>query len=236
MNQGAPRSPRPPVDASSGGGWKWLVAVFVLAVLIGGGYYAWRAFRPAAPSSELAYDSSAEPDESGLLSQDQDGSTQSAATDEEPVVSNEKQTASVAPARRRSAARAAPVPEEVIGVSPVTTTTEEAEEIVVPGVRRPVWTRRPSARRLSAAYPERALENGREGEASLRCTVREEGALDCMSVSETPAHAGFGRAALRVARMFRHGPRLADGSPAQGSPLNLRVIFRIADDDRRRRR
>jgi TonB family protein len=116
---------------------------------------------------------------------------------------------------------------------PVTATSQDSEEIVVPGARRPVWARAPSARRLSSLYPERALEYGREGEASVRCTVQNGGALSCVRVSETPAHAGFGHAALRVARMFRHAPQRWDGSAAAGSAINLRVVFRMADDDRR---
>ena len=89
----------------------------------------------------------------------------------------------------------------------------------------------PSERHLSALYPQRALERGREGEASLHCTVQDSGALDCVRVEETPG--GFGNAALRVARTLRHAPQLADGSDAAGSPVNLRVVFRIADDQRR---
>ena len=60
------------------------------------------------------------------------------------------------------------------------------------------------------------------------------GALDCAPVSEYPARSGFGGAALRVAHMYRHGPTRRDGTDAIGSPVNLRVVFRIDDNDRRR--
>jgi hypothetical protein len=50
-------------------------------------------------------------------------------------------------------------------------------------------------------------------------------------VSETPG--GFGNAALRVSRTLRHASRRADGSNATGTPVNLRVVFRIDDNQRR---
>jgi hypothetical protein len=55
------------------------------------------------------------------------------------------------------------------------------------------------------------------------------GSLDCQRVEETP---GFGPAAMRVARSLRHAPTRADGANAAGTPVNLRVVFRI-DDNRR---
>ena len=67
----------------------------------------------------------------------------------------------------------------------------------------------------------------------MHCTVQERGALDCVKTSEMPANAGFGTAALRVARLFRHAPVRADGSSAIGSPVNLRVVFRMAENERR---
>lgn len=130
-------------------------------------------------------------------------------------------------------ARAEEVPEEVVGIIPASASSDE-NEIIVPGARRPVWQSTPSARRLSAAYPERALERGREGEARVACFVQQNGRLDCERVSEFPANSGFGNAALRVAHMYRHAEQRADGSSAVGSPVNLRVVFRIDDNDRRR--
>ena len=76
-------------------------------------------------------------------------------------------------------------------------------------------------------------EADREGEASLHCTVLSNGALDCAPVSEYPARSGFGGAALRVAHMYRHAQTLKDGRDAVGSPVNLRVVFRVDDNTRR---
>lgn len=57
--------------------------------------------------------------------------------------------------------------------------------------------------------------------------------LDCDRASETSR--SFGTAALRVARSYRHATQLADGSSAVGSPVNMRVMFRIEEDERGQR-
>ena len=139
-------------------------------------------------------------------------------------------------ARPRAVRRAPPAPpaargpivvEETIGVA--FAETREGEDIVVTGLR-PVWARMPSARRLSMAYPIRARERGREGEASLQCIVQTGGRLECERVSATR---GFGIAALRVARMLRHAAQFADGSDAVGAQVNLRVVFRLEQEELR---
>lgn len=200
-------------------------------VVVGGGYFAWSAFAPdrnTQPQLDDPYPAefAAPLDESQV------------AAIEDVVVED----AAPAPAETRAApvrrARVEPVPEATIGVASAETSSgeiagTESDEIVVTGSRRPVWARTPSPRRLSALYPARALERGREGEARLHCIVRDGGALDCERASETSR--GFGAAALRVARTFRHAPHFRDGSDAIGAPVNLRVVFRIEDDERERR-
>lgn len=215
--------------SKGGGGAKWLLGAAAAVVLLGGGYYVWKNYAPTESNAELAYNDpyAEEPLRAGALEQDQDAIAESAATDES-VASTE--TRSSEPARR-STARAAAVPEETIGITPIGATTEDGDDIIVRAARRPIWASAPSERRLSAFYPDRALDRGREGEARLHCTVQDGGALDCARVSETPG--GFGNAALRVARTYRHAPQLADGSDAAGTPVNLRVVFRIEDERRR---
>ncbi len=154
-----------------------------------------------------------------------------------PAASGETRLAQASPTHRRTlASHSAPQPsEEVIGVTPASAIAQDDNPIVVEAARRPLWTQRPSAWRLASTYPTRALEEGREGEASIHCTVLQNGALDCVRVSEFPANAGFGGAALRVAQMYRHSAMLANGKEAIGAPVNLRVLFRIADNDRHSR-
>lgn len=214
----------------SGGGSKWLLGALAAVILAGGGYYAWKNFGPLPPSAQTAniepYEPYAEePPRAAPLESGETESGDAVATNESaagPAASN------AAPA---TPAQTAAVAEETIGVTPVSDTTTDSDPIIVTAPRHSVWVRMPSARRLAALYPERALERGREGEARLHCIVQSGGALDCEKVDETP---GFGNAALRVARTLRHAQTLADGSDAIGSPVNLHVVFRMSDEDRRR--
>jgi TonB family protein len=228
------------IRASKGGGGasKWLIGGVAALVLAGGGYAAWKTVGPGQQqNTEIAYDDqyADEPLRAGPLESDDDLPAESAATDEVTP-------APAAPARRSTAARrqtasADTVPEETIGITPASVTSEEiaaetGDDIVVRVRPRPVWTRTPSERRLTSLYPARALERGREGEARLGCTVQEGGALACTTIEETAG--GFGTAAQRVARTYRHAATRADGSDAVGTPVNLRVVFRLEDEDRRR--
>lgn len=230
-------------EGGGGGGGKWLLGAVAAAVLLGGGYYAWSNYGPAQSDTQTAYNDSFsdrygdDPLRAGPA--DDDNAVAQSATTEDDVAAPAAatETPRATPARRQ-AARAtpapAPIPEETIGVTPISASTEESvdgDDIVVTGARRPVWTRTPNERRLTALYPERDLNRGREGEARLSCTVLADGALDCARAEETSS--SFGRAALRVARTFRHAPTLADGSDATGTPVNLRVVFRMDEDTRR---
>jgi len=245
------------IRASKGGGgaWKWIAGAAAAAVLAGGGYYAWQNYG-ATPSNtnvasndtqqfaqtseppiqagplpaQQANNNVASPDESGSSSRSSSGTNTTAGPSRSGTSSSGTQTAAATSSRRHTVQQ---TPQETIGVMPASMTTQESEPIIVEGARRPVWTRTPAAWRLAETYPTRALEQGREGEASLRCTVLSNGALDCAPVSEYPARSGFGGAALRVAHMFRHAQTLKDGRDAVGSPVNLRVVFRVDDNTRR---
>lgn len=222
------QTPPTTVRASKpGGGSKWLLGGVAALILLGGGYFAWKNTTPNQNTMAIAANQSYgdAPLRAGPLARDDAALAESSATTDNRAASSASRAAR--PARRTLARDVAA--EETIGLTPVSA-IHESEEIIVPGARRPVWASAPSARRLSALYPERALERGREGEASLHCMVLDNGALDCQRVSETP---GFGRAALRVASQLRHAPQRADGSDAAGSPVNLRVVFRIEDENRR---
>ncbi|MGD9979232.1 MAG: energy transducer TonB [Hyphomonadaceae bacterium] len=227
------------IRASKGGGaGKWLLGALAAVVVAGGGYAAWKATDQDRTNIDTAYTDatySDDPVRAGPLESEEDTLAERASAGDTIASPDESEPA--APPPRRSAARSAPVPEATIGVTPASVTEEEiavedGSDIVVTAPPRPVWVRTPSERRLTALYPTRALERGREGEARLSCTVLEGGTLDCARVEETPG--GFGTAAMRVARTLRHAPTRADGSNAAGTPVNLRVIFRI-DDDREQR-
>lgn len=226
-------APEVTTHASAGNGNKWLIGAAAAAVLAVGGYFAWANYgqdpsNMDVASNEASYGESADAPHAQPFA--------SASNAENSSSSAAPQNQRAATANRRTAAARASneIPEQTVGIIPVSATVNDSDEIIVEGARRPVWARTPNERRLSAVYPERALQRGREGEASVHCTVQENGALDCVRVSETPANAGFGNAALRVANMYRHAPQRWDGSNAIGSPVNLRVVFRMEDDNRRR--
>jgi hypothetical protein len=219
---------------------KWLAGAAVAVLLAGGGYYAWKTMSPGQSDTQTAYNDSYSPTDpydsdpqraEPLPPQDESATAEAASTDERPA----PETTTRATPRRSTPARTE-VPEETIGITPINATSDESagigdgEDIVVTAPARPVWSRTPSARRLSALYPQQQLDRRREGEARLACIEQDGGAHACENVSSTP---GFGGAALRVARTFRHSTQLTDGSNAIGSPVNLRVVFRMEDEARR---
>ncbi len=210
--------------SEGGGGVKWLLGAAAAAFAMSSGYLAWKNNAPSADEVQVA---SHNPYAKGLrraapLPPSGEMTAARAAADESVAAPDRAQ------GRRAPPARSAPaVLEETFGVA---TAETDSDEIVVTRARRPVWARTPSPRRLAALYPQRALERGREGEASLQCIILDGGALDCERVSASPG--GFAAAALRVARRFRHAPQLADGSDAAGAQVRLHVVFRMADEDR----
>lgn len=224
------------VHARKGGGaGKWLLGGLVVLVLGGAGYMAWKNYTPASsPETQTAYnDPYAAGTPHAVPLPPAQGNAENPASPNE-AASSASTTPAAAPARRRAVARTPATPEETVGITPASATAEgannaEEEGIVVNAPARPVWSRTPTARRLARLYPVAAQEQGREGEAQLHCTVMQDGALDCVRVSETR---GFGNAALRVARTFRHAPQLADGRDAAGTPVNLRVLFRLPPESR----
>jgi TonB family protein len=227
------------IRASKGGGAsRWLIGGVAAVVLAGGSYAAWKTFSPDQQQRVVNYEDpyAEEPLRAGPLEPQEEQFAENAATEEAapPTPAPERRAA---PRPRRAVASAPVVPEETIGITPVsasTDDTQQSDEVIVRAPQRPVWTRTPSERRLASLYPERALRRGAEGEARLSCTVVERGALDCQRVEETSA--SFGAAAMRVARSYRHATTRADGSDATGTPVNLRVVFRMEEEERSSRR
>ncbi|RZJ95753.1 MAG: TonB family protein [Brevundimonas sp.] len=88
-------------------------------------------------------------------------------------------------------------------------------------ITNPSW-----ARQGQAEYPERAAARGiQSGRVTLQCTVQSSGNLsDCSVVSEDPAGAGFGAAALAAARRSRVSPRTVDGA-AEGATVRWTTRF-----------
>jgi protein TonB len=94
--------------------------------------------------------------------------------------------------------------------------------------RPPVITSVQWGVRPNPEFPERAQSRGIEsGTVRLTCVVGSDGRpIDCSVVSEDPAGAGFGSAALSSMRRARFSPRTVDGV-AEGGRANFTISFRL---------
>jgi TonB family protein len=99
----------------------------------------------------------------------------------------------------------------------------------------PDWSSKPSGSDLVRFYPPKAMALGKEGMAVIRCSVERTGGLSaCAVVRETPRDAGFGKATLRMAPLFRMKPKSVGGRPVAGAMVTIPVKFVLAGDKARR--
>ncbi|MBI1251213.1 MAG: hypothetical protein GC189_07060 [Alphaproteobacteria bacterium] len=143
-------------------------------------------------------------------------------------------TASAAPSTFRPAqensAALAPLPTPAAQVTPASAPQLQAPTPTPPQVRlRPgavTWADRPSASRISALFPARALRENVSGRAELDCLILTTYQARCVVVSESPQGYGFGQAAMRASGGFRAERALDDGSPAVGARTRVAITFR----------
>lgn len=96
-------------------------------------------------------------------------------------------------------------------------------------IRDPNWLARPNGDDVNNAYPARALQLGRTGDALVQCAVTAQGALTrCVALSETPSNYGFGSAALKLVQRYRMSPRTEDGQPVEGALVRIPILFTLA--------
>src|ERR1700678_1092339 len=81
------------------------------------------------------------------------------------------------------------------------------DAVLPPGAAPPDWLAKPPAAAVASYYPELANDLDLGGHAQISCRVSAHGRVErCRVVSETPPGLGFGRAALRLAPLFRFRP------------------------------
>jgi hypothetical protein len=91
------------------------------------------------------------------------------------------------------------------------------------------WTQTPSAGQFSRYYPTAADNAHMAGRATMDCLVgSEQGRIVCTVISETPTGAGFGDAAVMVARGFRCADHTSDGRKTAGGRVRINLTFNPA--------
>lgn len=98
-------------------------------------------------------------------------------------------------------------------------------------IRAPRWIRRPSGEDMARLYPRVAVANELSGRATMVCRVLANGRLaDCNVVEESPAGAGFGQAAVRLAPYFQMTATGADGKSVEGGTVRIPLVWRLPQD------
>jgi len=91
-------------------------------------------------------------------------------------------------------------------------------------ITHPVWIRKPNGQDLERVWPAARKDQG--GRATMTCRVDGEGLLrTCAVVSEAPLDAGFGQAALALARDFQMEARSGEGEPVRGREVRIPIRF-----------
>jgi len=93
---------------------------------------------------------------------------------------------------------------------------------------KPDWSSRPNGSDLVRFYPAKALVRELDGLAVMRCRVERTGALSaCAILREAPQGAGFGKATLAMAPLFKMKPMGLNARPVAGGVVTIPVKFTL---------
>lgn len=107
--------------------------------------------------------------------------------------------------------------------------TAVADEAQAASCKLSAWVKLPSAQDLTSVYPAKALHDGVEGQATLRCTTEADGRLaDCSVGAESPPGYGFGAAALKLADKFRAEPPCPGAGETKPGGREVPIRFAVA--------
>jgi protein TonB len=99
-----------------------------------------------------------------------------------------------------------------------------------PTITNPDWSSRPSGEDMARYYPERAQRLEVQGTVLLQCAVTAKGGVaGCTVLKEDPADYSFGEAALKLSRLFKMKPKLANGQAVEGATVKIPIAFRISN-------
>lgn len=93
-------------------------------------------------------------------------------------------------------------------------------------ITQPPWTKRPTLDQVRRVYPDKAWRKRLSGRVVMSCNVAADGALaGCSIVTESPPGEDFGKAALKLAPLYRMNPKTPDGAPVAGAVVRIPVTF-----------
>ncbi|MES2340889.1 MAG: TonB family protein [Pseudomonadota bacterium] len=92
----------------------------------------------------------------------------------------------------------------------------------------PQWKRKPSVNDLNAVWPTEAAKKQQTGRALIGCKLNTLGVLyDCRVITEEPAGASFGAAALALTPQLLFTPALKGGRPVAFSEVRIPINFKV---------
>lgn len=91
---------------------------------------------------------------------------------------------------------------------------------------KPDWMRMPTGDQVGNILPKAALRKNVQGEAQIRCTVKDDGGVTgCKAISETPQGYGFGDAAVTGSKYFQMRGTKYGGPSVGGATVTFTILF-----------